>query len=49
MNKKIFIACDTNNLKQVKKIAGGHTWWVNKGTEIYNKFLTKSALRRMGT
>ena len=38
-----------SRLKQVRKIAGGHTWWVNKGTEIYNKFLTKSALRRMGT
>ena len=38
-----------SRLKQVQQIAGGYKMFVNAGLEIYDKFLTTSALRRLGT
>ncbi len=38
-----------SRLKQVKAISGGWEWWVNKGVEVYDQFLTVAALRRLGT
>ena len=38
-----------SRLKHVKEISGGWQWWVNRGTEVYNEYLTKAALRRLGT
>ena len=36
-------------LKQVKRIAGGYEMFVNQGVEVYDKYLTSAALRRLGT
>jgi len=36
-------------LKQVAEIAGGWKWSVNQDLRIYDEFLTKAALRRLGT
>jgi hypothetical protein len=38
-----------SRLKQVQEISGGWKWWVNRGLDVYDDFLTKSALRRLGT
>lgn len=38
-----------SRLKQVKSIAGGWKWWVNRGVDVYDELLTVSALRRLGT
>tara|TARA_B110000196_G_scaffold315685_1_gene325743 strand:+ start:169 stop:729 length:561 start_codon:yes stop_codon:yes gene_type:complete len=36
-------------LKQVAEISGGWKWSVNQDLRIYDEFLTKAALRRLGT
>jgi hypothetical protein len=36
-------------LKQVAEISGGWRWSVNQDLRIYDEFLTKAALRRLGT
>ncbi|MGE0483105.1 MAG: DUF1329 domain-containing protein [Gammaproteobacteria bacterium] len=38
-----------SRLKQVREISGGWSWWVNRGVDVYDEFLTVAALRRLGT
>ena len=38
-----------SRLNQVKKIAGGWEMFVNRGLEVYDEFLTRASLRRLGT
>ncbi len=38
-----------SRLKQVKSISGGWDWWVHRGVEVYDEFLTTASLRRLGT
>lgn len=38
-----------SRLHQVKRISGGWEMFVNAGVDVYDEFLTKAALRRLGT